>query len=109
MHKLSQLQIGRATKRRCTLNDGGGLYFVSRPPNGASWMFRFSRHGKNRWMGIGQYPTVTLGDARVRATEARRLIIDDVDPIENRRQQRAEAKLQMARQITFARCGALLH
>jgi hypothetical protein len=44
------------------LNDGGGLYFVSRPPNGASWIFRFSRHGKDRWMGIGQYPTVTLGD-----------------------------------------------
>jgi hypothetical protein len=44
------------------LNDGGGLYFVSRAPNGVSWIFRFSRHGKDRWMGIGQYPTVTLGD-----------------------------------------------
>jgi integrase len=70
-------------------------------------MFRFSRHGKDRWMGIGQFPTVTLSDARVRATEARRLIVDDVDPIENRRQQRAQTKLQMARRITFARCGAL--
>jgi len=107
VHKLSQLQIGRATKRRCTLNDGGGLYFVSRPPNGASWMFRFSRHGKDRWMGIGQYPTVTLSNARVRATEARRLIADDVDPIENRRQQRLEAKLQIARRITFAKCASL--
>ena len=62
MHKLSQVQIGRAMKRQCTLIDGNGLYFVSRPPNGASWIFRFSRHGKDRWMGIGQYPTVTLGD-----------------------------------------------
>jgi hypothetical protein len=107
MHKLSQVQIGRALKRPCTLNDGGGLYFVSRPPNGASWMFRFSRHGKDRWMGIGQYPTVTLGDARARATDARRLLIDDVDPIENRRQQRAQTKLQLVRQMTFAQCAAL--
>jgi integrase len=106
MHKLSQIQIGRAVKRQCTLNDGGGLYFVSRPPNGASWMFRFSRHGKDRWMGIGQYPTVALGDARARATDARRLLIDDVDPIENRRQQRTQTKLELARRITFAQCAA---
>jgi integrase len=107
MHKLSQLQIGRTMKRQCTLNDGGGLYFVSRPPNGASWIFRFSRHGKDRWMGIGQYPTVTLSDARARATDARRLLVDDIDPIENRRQQRAHTKLQLARRITFAQCAAL--
>jgi integrase len=107
MHKLSQVQIGRAMKRQCSLNDGGGLYFVSRPPNGASWIFRFSRHGKDRWMGIGQYPTVMLGDARARATDARRLLIDDVDPIENRRQQRAQTKLQLVRQMTFAQCAAL--
>jgi integrase len=94
-------------KRQCSLNDGGGLYFVSRPPNGASWIFRFSRHGKDRWMGIGQYPTVMLGDARARATDARRLLIDDVDPIENRRQQRAQTKLQLVRQMTFAQCAAL--
>jgi integrase len=107
MHKLSQVQIGRAMKQQCTLNDGGGLYFVSRPPNGASWIFRFSRHGKDRWMGIGQYPTVTLKDARARATDARQLLSGDVDPIENRRQQRAQTKLQLVRQMTFAQCAAL--
>jgi hypothetical protein len=106
-NKLSQVQIGRAMKRQCTLNDGGGLYFVSRPPNGASWIFRFSRHGKDRWMGIGQYPTVRLGDARARATDARRLLIDDVDPIENRHLQRAQTKLQLVRRMTFAQCAAL--
>jgi integrase len=106
MHKLSQIQISRAMRRQCTLNDGGGLYFVSRPPNGASWMFRFSRHGKDRWMGLGQYPTVTLSIARNRATDARRLLIDDIDPIENRRRQRTQTKLELARRMTFAQCAA---
>jgi integrase len=105
MHKLSQVQIGRAMRQQCTLNDGGGLYFVSRPPNGASWIFRFSRHGKDRWMGIGQYPTVTLSDARARATDARRLLSGEIDPIENRRQQRAQSKLELARRMTFAQCA----
>jgi integrase len=105
VHKLSQIQLSRAMKRQCTLNDGGGLYFVSRPPNGASWMFRFSRHGKDRWMGLGQYPTVGLADARNRATDARRLLIDDIDPIENRRQQRTQTRLELARRMTFAQCA----
>jgi integrase len=106
MQKLSPLQISRAVKRQCSLNDGGGLYFISRPPNGASWMFRFNRHGKDRWMGIGQYPTVTLSDARQRATDARRLLIDDVDPINHRREQRSLARLEHAKRMTFAQCAA---
>jgi integrase len=105
MGRLSAIEVGRALKRRISLNDGHGLYFVSRPPNGASWMFRFSRHGKDRWMGLGQYPTVTLTDARIRADDARRLLLDDIDPIEHRRQRRAQAKLEIAKRVTFAECA----
>jgi integrase len=105
IQKLSQIQIGRAVKRQCALNDGGGLYFVSRPPNGASWMFRFSRRGRDRWMGLGQYPTVSLADARARATDARRLLVDGVDPIDHRQQQRTQAKLELAKRMTFAECS----
>ena len=105
MARLSAIEIGRAVKRRCSLNDGHGLYFVSRPPNGASWMFRFSRHGKDRWMGLGQYPTVSLADARTRADDARRLLLDDIDPIEHRRQHRAQTKLQIAKRVTFVGCA----
>jgi len=65
IQKLSQIQIGRTVKRQYTLNDGGGLYFVSCPPNGASWMFRFSRHGKDRWMALGQFPTGRRRRSRV--------------------------------------------
>jgi Arm DNA-binding domain len=106
MQKLSQLQVSREVKRQCSLNDGSGLYFVSRPPSGASWMFRFNRHGKDRWMGLGQYPTVWLSEARQRATDARRLLIDNVDPIEHRKQQRTQAKLEHAKRMTFAQCAA---
>jgi hypothetical protein len=106
MQKLSQLQVSREVKRQCSLNDGSGLYFVSRPPSGASWMFRFNRHGKDRWMGLGQYPTVGLSEARQRATDARRLLIDNVDPIEHRKQQRTQAKLEHSKRMTFAQCAA---
>jgi hypothetical protein len=56
IQKLSQIQIGRTVKRQCTLNDGGRLYFVSCPPNGASWMFRFSRDGKIDGWGADNFP-----------------------------------------------------
>ena len=105
MARLSAIELVRAVKRRCSLNDGQGLYFVSRPPSGASWMFRFSQHGKNRWMGLGQYPTVTLADARTRADDARRLLINDVDPIEHRRHRRAQSKLEITKRVTFDECA----
>lgn len=105
IHKLSPAQVMSAAKKRCTLGDGGGLYFVSRPPNAASWMFRYSLHGRNRWMGLGEYPLVSLADARTRAMDARRLTLDGIDPIEQRKQKRTEAKLELAKRMTFAECA----
>ena len=56
-------------------------------------------------MGLGQYPTVTLADARTRADDARRLLLDNIDPIEHRRQRRAQTKLDIAKRVTFVECA----
>ena len=56
-------------------------------------------------MGLGQFPTVTLADARSRANDARRLLFDDIDPIDHRRQRRTQAKLEVAKRVTFVECA----
>jgi hypothetical protein len=51
--------------------------------------------------------TVTLSDARARAADARRLLIDDVDSIENQWQQRAQTSFTRAADDARAmRCAA---
>ncbi len=47
-------------------SDGRGLYF--RVTGGSkSWVYRFYEHGRERRIGLGSYPTVTLADARFKA------------------------------------------
>jgi integrase len=103
--RLNAIQVNRALKRPISLCDGGGLYFVSRPPNGASWMFRYGHNGKDRWMGLGPYPTITLADARARAADERRRLQDDIDPIQHRHMRRDQARLEAAKAVTFAQCA----
>ena len=42
-------------------------------------------------MGLGPYPTVSLAEARRKATDARALVRDNIDPIKDRVRQRREA------------------
>jgi integrase len=57
-------------------------------------------------MGLGDYPTIGLADARTRAMDARRLTLDGIDPIEQRKQKRTEAKLELAKRMTFGECAS---
>lgn len=74
--------------------DGAGLYLMVTPEGTASWVFRFTRHGRKREMGLGSAQVFTLAEARERAREARKVLADGLDPIEARVAQRsAKARL----------------
>jgi integrase len=64
--------------------DGGGLYLQVAPGGGRSWVYRFQRQGRARWMGLGSVDLVSLQEARQKALEARRLILEGKDPIDAR-------------------------
>lgn len=49
-------------------------------------MLRYQVQGRRHDLGLGAYPDVTLAMARLKATDARRLILDGDDPIAKRRQ-----------------------
>src|SRR6516165_9723299 len=57
--------------------------------------------GRGRWFGIGPTHTVTLKQARERARAAKLLLLDGVDPIEFRKEQRAKRAAEKAATITF--------
>ncbi len=72
--------------------DGGGLYLQVAPAGGRSWVYRFQRQGRARWMGLGSVDLVSLQDARQKALDARRLLLEGKDPIDARHSARqAEA------------------
>jgi len=73
------------------LGDGGGLYLQVAPGDAKSWLFRFARGGRERWMGLGSAELVTLAEARALAAEARRHVAAGRDPIEERERERRAA------------------
>jgi integrase len=83
-------------------HDGGGLYLEIRREGGKSWAFRYMIDGKARYLGLGPLHSVSLAEARVRAREARQVVIDGRDPIDARRAARAAVKAEQLRTVTFS-------
>jgi integrase len=91
-YKLTKLRVDRI-RTPGRYGDGGGLWLQVSENGGKSWLLRYTRHGRHRHMGLGPVDVVSLAEARDRAREARRQLLDGIDPIEQRNRQRAEQRL----------------
>ena len=104
INKLSTAKVA-SLSRRGLYADGLGLYLQVAEGGTKSWLFRFMRDGRARKMGLGSVHTVTLAMAREKATEARRHLLNDVDPIEVRQEARQTARLEASKALTFRECA----
>ncbi len=80
---LSDAQIRRAKagEKRYKLSDGGGLYLFVHPSGRKVWRVRYRVDGRSREIVVGEYPAVSLSDARRRAVDVRQAVRDGVDPV----------------------------
>jgi integrase len=85
--KLTALRIDRAHRKGnpVLLSDGNGLYFRKQTADGATWTLRYRFAGRDRWLALGNYPDMTLAQARAEAREARVLLDKKKDPMAVRR------------------------
>jgi len=81
--------------------DGGGLWLQVSSSGTKAWLLRYMRNGQARHMGLGPITLVTLAAAREKAREARRLLLDGVDPLEHRRAKLAQAGIATAQAVGF--------
>lgn len=89
--------------------DGNGLYLQVSNRNTKAWIFRFMIRGRARKMGLGDIDQVSLKDARKLAQAKRLLVVDGVDPIEDRKTRKAalvvEREATRAKATTFRQCA----
>src|SRR4051812_41320367 len=97
LNRLTNLGVARA-KRPGMYADGLGLYLRVAPGGSKQWVYRYVDHGHMRDHGIGPAHTLTLAEARERATEARKLRLDGIDPIAAKRERRASQRAATAKQ-----------
>lgn len=87
-------------------HDGGGLYLQVSAGGAKSWLFRYMLNGRRRDMGLGSADVVSLSDARAEAEVHRTMVKrDGLDPIEERRRERAERVAEASRVMTFEQCA----
>ena len=84
-------------------NCGQGLYLQVSKQGTKSWLYRYTSPltRTRREMGLGSFKFVSLAQARQYAIEAKRLVINGKDPIEERKKRQVEAQLKQARNLTF--------
>lgn len=102
--RLSALQVTKLTKPGL-YGDGGGLTLQITATGAKSWLFRYMVAGKPFGMGLGPTHTVSLAEARQKALDARKLLIDGINPLAAKKQNRIAAALSDAKMMSFDQCA----
>ncbi|OYZ15657.1 MAG: hypothetical protein B7Y35_06195 [Sphingomonadales bacterium 28-64-96] len=95
---LTDLAIKKAApaEKPYKLADGGGLYLHVSATGAKSFRLKYRFAGKEKVLTFGQWPVVTLANARARALEAKRLLADGKDPGVEKRKATALAHVAAA-------------
>jgi integrase len=101
----AQLRDGRVTSYPA----GDGLVLVLTPradgTHTASWVLRLRLPGgEQRKLGLGAFPEVSIGDARLKAAEAKKVKADGKDPLAQKRAAIAQQKQAIDNRRTFDEC-----
>ncbi|RZT32359.1 tyrosine-type recombinase/integrase [Cupriavidus agavae] len=78
------------------LNDYKGLYLEIKPNGIKAWRYRFKLNDKASWFALGDYPGVTLGEARDKCEAARKLVREGINPVQNRQIERIKREQDSA-------------
>jgi integrase len=89
--KLTDIQIKRvkSSEKSHKVSDGGGLFLWVTPSGGKIWRWTYRYEGKAKLMTLGKYPDVSLAQARERHAEARKLLATGIDPMTQRKAEKA--------------------
>lgn len=75
------------------LFDEKGLYLEISPNGGKWWRYKYRFQGKEKRISLGIYPDISLADARNSHADARKLLVNGIDPSEERKSEKATKKL----------------
>ncbi len=75
------------------LTDGDGMFLLVNPNGSKLWRMKYRFAGKEKLLALGQYPEVSLAQARERRLEARKLLSNGIDPNAYKQDAKRQAEL----------------
>ena len=81
----TEVQKAKPADTPVKLADGRGLYLLVQPSGSKLWRWKYRFLGKEKLMALGQYPDVSLAQAREAVDSARKALAAGIDPMEQRK------------------------
>jgi len=94
MSKLNAIQVrnAKAKEKPYKLTDGHGLHLHISPTGKKSWRYRFKITGTESTFSLGEYPQMTLEQARNARQKAREKVKGGINPAQDRRKEQHAIK-----------------
>ena len=90
--RLTELTVRKAKPQACAYQvwdtQQRGLALRVQPTGSRSWVTVYNRHGRTRWLTIGNADAIGLADARMMAAEAMLAVAKGKDPAAERKAER---------------------
>jgi len=96
MLTLPQIKNAKPQSKPYKKADGFGLTLLVQPDGGKFWRLRYRHAGKEQMLSLGQWPQVSLAEARQLRDEARARLRAGVNPGAVRKQTKAQAAVAAA-------------
>lgn len=88
----TECKNAKAKEKSYKLFDGGGLYLEVMPSGKKLWRLKYYYLKTEKRISFGAYPLVSLQEAREKRDAAKKLLLDNQDPSNKRREEAAELK-----------------
>jgi len=82
---IKQIENARPKGKPYKLADGAGLCLLVAPSGARLWRWRYRFAGKEKMMAFGEFPVVSLKEARELHFAARQKLADGRDPMAERK------------------------
>lgn len=96
MGKLNDKAVSaaKAKEKDYKLSDGDGLFLLVKTSSSKLWRLKYRVAGKEKLLSFGQYPAVSLANARAWTLDARKLLAAGVDPMTIKAEAKALAAVE---------------
>ncbi|EBA8673997.1 integrase arm-type DNA-binding domain-containing protein [Salmonella enterica] len=80
----SKIRSLKPSSKPFKVSDSHGLYLLVSPGGSRLWYLKYRINGKESRIGLGAYPAVSLSDARQQREGIRRMLAQNINPVQQR-------------------------
>lgn len=102
-----KIKNAHPTDKAQKLFDGGGLFLLLKPNGRKYWRLKYRFEGRERSLSIGEYPLISLAEARAARERAKQMLMQQTNPAAVKQQAKQERAAALA--DTFQSVAAEWH